>query len=585
MSQVICPNPTCRTPNRVGARFCSSCGTQLPAAPPPQPSAPPQQPWAAPGPVQPASQAGFGLGTGRLPPQSLINDRYLILKKVGQGGMGAVYQVVDTRINRVCAVKEMSDAAILDPHEKMQAVHAFQREADLLARLTHPNLPKVSDKFAVSGKHFLVMEYIDGETLHQKISRGEAPFPEEQVIQWTDQLCDVLGYLHSQRPPIIFRDIKPDNIMVDRDGQVKLIDMGIVRFFKPGQNKDTTLLGTPGYAAPEQYGTGQTDARSDIYSLGATLFHLVTGHTPDEFDLYQLPPVRQVNNRVSPQMDQLITRALSPIADRRWQSMAEMRSALQGGAPASTLRGPIQQMPEAPFPSGRSGGTVQVPMPGGAHPAQAPGTGTAMVRGAGRPTARLVEGTMKLASQLSTGQLVAIGVVALALIIAGILVLGPAVREISFIWRNVPLVAIVGPLAYAAVRRKGVAGVAQAVTAGLGGSVLWLRIGFTQGDFVGLISGALLSGLAMEALLWFLPSLTGGKSRQEEGVWQREVVWLALVTVVGHVVLSLLATTTTYALNPWAWLSAAVLGAGGWFLGDMVQEYLRLRRTGTRRSH
>ena len=260
MNHVICPN--CRTANRVGARFCAGCG-----APSVQPSPPsPQRTW--PVPQSPVVSipgiAAPGLGTGQLPSQSFLTGRYIVLKKVGQGGMGAVYLATDTRIKAVCAVKEMSDAAITDPVEKQQAVLAFQREADLLARLRHPNLPTVTDKFDIGGRYYLVMEFIQGETLQQKLDRGEGPFPEEQVWDWTRQLCDVLGYIHGQNPPIVFRDIKPGNIMVDQFGQIKLIDFGIVRFFKPGQDKDTTLLGTLGYAAPEQHGTGQTDARSDV---------------------------------------------------------------------------------------------------------------------------------------------------------------------------------------------------------------------------------------------------------------------------------------------------------------------------------
>jgi serine/threonine protein kinase len=256
MSTFACP--ACGNLNRIGAKFCGRCGAALTA------------------PLSPG-----GGETGRLGANSLIRDRYVVVRVIGRGGMGAVYLVTDTLDqNRVMALKEMSNTAIVDARDRAMAVEQFRREAELLRRLRHPNLPIVSDEFALDDRYYLVMEYVPGSTLQQMLDRGEGPFPEARVVAWANQLCDVLHYLHRQQPPIIFRDLKPGNIMIMADDRLKLIDFGIARLFKPGQRQDTMLLGTQGYAAPEQYGGGQSDARSDVYALGATLFSLLTGQDP-----------------------------------------------------------------------------------------------------------------------------------------------------------------------------------------------------------------------------------------------------------------------------------------------------------------
>jgi serine/threonine-protein kinase len=222
-----------------------------------------------------------GLGTGALSPNFELQGRYIILDKLGQGGMGAVYQATDKRIGgKVWAIKEMSDAAIAAPYEKARAIAAFEQEAQLLARLDHTNIPKVTDFFTENQKHYIVMEFVPGETLEERVERQVVPCHEQEVREWAGQLCDVLSYLHSLTPPIIFRDLKPANIMLTPHGELKLIDFGIARLFRPGKVKDTQVIGTPGYAPPEQHGHGQTDARSDVYSLGVVLHHLVTLHDP-----------------------------------------------------------------------------------------------------------------------------------------------------------------------------------------------------------------------------------------------------------------------------------------------------------------
>lgn len=299
---VICVN--CGLQQYSTSTFCSRCGSPLP-----------------------------GLGTGMLPPNTILQGRYVIVAKLGQGGFGAVYRVADQRLTgSVWAIKEMSDAALHDPAEKAQAVAAFQQEAQLLARLVHPNIPKVTDYFAENNRHYIVMEYVAGETLEDRLARQRAPCSEPEVRRWAEQLCDVLAYLHNQNPPIVFRDLKPGNIMLTPQGQIKLIDFGIARLFKPGRSSDTQVIGTPGFASPEQYGRGQTDGRSDVYSLGVTLHHLLTLHDPASTPL-QLPPVRQLQPAVSAQMEEVIARATQQNLQQRFQSVMELKQALAVGAP------------------------------------------------------------------------------------------------------------------------------------------------------------------------------------------------------------------------------------------------------------
>ena len=235
--------------------------------------------------------------TGKLAPQSILHQRYLIVGQAGRGGMSAVYQAVDTKYgNHHVAIKEMSQGN-LSTNEITEATARFQQEADLLGSLHHPNLPTIYDGFSEDGRSFLVMEYIDGKTLLQMLKdTGGRPLPVAQVLDYAIQLCDVLIYLHSHNPPIIFRDLKPTNVMVKGNGHVMLIDFGIARFFKEGQAQDTVFLGSPGYAPPEQHGTSQTNPRSDLYSLGATLHCCLTGRDPfHAADRFAFPPVQQMN--------------------------------------------------------------------------------------------------------------------------------------------------------------------------------------------------------------------------------------------------------------------------------------------------
>jgi serine/threonine protein kinase len=217
----------------------------------------------------------------------LLKNRYEITSILGKGGMGSVYKVADrSRRGKVLAVKELRTTNQA-PGKAAESLALFQTEALILSRLTHPTLPKVSDYFSLDRSHFIVMEYVHGRTLEQMLAaRRGRPLDERLALSWALQICRAMQFLSVQKPrPIVFRDLKPSNIMIDRTGRVKLIDFGIARFFKEDKAEDTYVYGTPGYAAPEQYGSGQTDVRSDIFSLGATLHHCLTGRDPSPHPL------------------------------------------------------------------------------------------------------------------------------------------------------------------------------------------------------------------------------------------------------------------------------------------------------------
>jgi serine/threonine protein kinase len=265
--------------------------------------------------------------TGHLERRTLLHKRYLIQKTIGRGGMGAVYQAKDVKRQQVVAVKEMGLSMVL-PDERVQAIQNFKVEAKMLANLSHINLPAFTGFFAEGSRYYMVMEYIDGATLEELLERNHAPFPERRVLGWARQLCDVLEYLHNQQPPIIFRDMKPGNIMLTRDGHIKLIDFGIARFFRPTSSQDTQLLGTPGFAPPEQYGKAQTDERSDIYSLAITLFQLLT-NTLSETG-FGLRNVRAANPAISQLVAHALEKAASLEPEDRYASITEFRRALLG---------------------------------------------------------------------------------------------------------------------------------------------------------------------------------------------------------------------------------------------------------------
>lgn len=271
----------------------------------------------------------FESQTGKLAPQSTLIQRYLIIKVAGRGGMSAIYEALDLPMNRRrVAIKEMSQEN-LDDTERLEAMARFRQETHLLSALNHPNLPHIYDAFGAGGRSFLVMDYIEGKTLLRLLQEAGRPLPVAQVLAYALQLCAVLTYLHSQHPPVIFRDLKPTNVMITPEGHVYLIDFGIARFFKEGQTQDTIVLGSPGYAPPEQHGSGQTTPRSDLYALGATLHCCLTNRDPyHAADRFTFAPVRQVNPQVPAALDQLIMRLLALDEQQRPASAQEVQQEL-----------------------------------------------------------------------------------------------------------------------------------------------------------------------------------------------------------------------------------------------------------------
>lgn len=255
---------------------------------------------------------------------SLVDGKYKILNKVGQGGMSVVYLAMNEKANKQWAIKEVRKDGIKDFEVVKQGLIV---ETDMLKRLSHPYLPSIIDVIEDENTFLIVMDYIQGNPLSKAIEEYGAQ-PQDKVIKWAKQLCDVLGYLHTRTPAIIYRDMKPANVMLKPDGNITLIDFGTAREFKEKNLADTTCLGTVGYAAPEQFGgMGQTDARTDIYCLGATLYHLVTGMNPCE-PPYEIRPIREINPSLSSGLEKIILKCCQRNPADRYQSCAELMYAL-----------------------------------------------------------------------------------------------------------------------------------------------------------------------------------------------------------------------------------------------------------------
>ena len=267
------------------------------------------------------------LATGQI-----LNTRYRIVKLLGQGGFGAVYRAWDMNLDGPVALKENFETS-------PAAVKQFQLEAKLLFSLRHPGLPKVSDSFSLPGQgQYLVMEYIEGEDLQEMLSQVGGPLPEAQALAWIEQVCQALEYMHSLNPPVIHRDIKPANIKITPAGKAVLVDFGIAKLYDPFA---TTAIGakaiSPGYSSPEQYGGERTDARSDIYALGATLYHLLTGKKPPESvkiasGTATLKSPRSLNGKISPAIEAIIFKCMEIDVKQRYKDMRELREALSGSA-------------------------------------------------------------------------------------------------------------------------------------------------------------------------------------------------------------------------------------------------------------
>jgi serine/threonine-protein kinase len=259
---------------------------------------------------------------------TVLQRRYLIDRLLGGGGMGMVYLARDQRLsNRPCAIKEMVDHFI-DPNQRIEANEYFAREADTLAQLKHPAIPAISDRFDDQNRHYLVMEYVQGRNLEEELAVRGGPLPEGLILDVARQLCDVLAYLHGLQPPLIYRDMKPSNVMLTAEGRAVLVDFGIARLFK-AQGKGT-MIGTLGFAPPEQY-QGVADPRSDIYSLGATLHYILTGRDPEKFPPFSFPPVRELRPDAARNLAGAIDRALAYDMRARPATIGELRDMLLYG--------------------------------------------------------------------------------------------------------------------------------------------------------------------------------------------------------------------------------------------------------------
>lgn len=315
-AMILCAN--CGAQNAQSEVFCFSCGYALTAS-------------------SSAATASSTL-TGQLPAQTLLKQRYQILQRIGKGGMGAVYHAEDTSLgNRAVAIKEMGQGNGYG-QQVQEARENFQQEAHLLAGLQHPNLPSIHDYFEENGRWYLVMSFIQGETLEEYLSRAhDQKLSLEETLRIGQELCNVLHYLHTHQPPIIFRDLKPSNIMCTADGHIYLIDFGIARHFKPGQAKDTASYGSAGYAPPEQYGRAQTTERSDIYSLGATLYQLLSGYDPSQSP-FRFPLLQSLVPTLPKRLVELITQMVEMDVSKRPENIKVVEQELhQVSGPAATI--------------------------------------------------------------------------------------------------------------------------------------------------------------------------------------------------------------------------------------------------------
>lgn len=270
-------------------------------------------------------------GEGALQPGAVLQNRYRITGVIGVGGMGSVYQARDLHfpnVTRYVAVKEMFNLST-DQGMREMALKTFERESDMLASLSHPAVPEIYDYFPSKTRAYLVMEYINGRDLEALINSSSETFPVETVLQWAIALCDVLGYLHRQDPePVIFRDVKPSNIMIDQHNQLRLVDFGIAKVFQPDQKH--TMIGTEGYSAPEQY-RGEASPASDVYGIGATLHHLLTRRDPrlEPPFTFSERPIRETNPQVSPEFEAIIMTALEFDASNRYTNASLMKAELE----------------------------------------------------------------------------------------------------------------------------------------------------------------------------------------------------------------------------------------------------------------
>ena len=295
----------CGNEHKENAKFCSECGKTL-------------------------NYQDIPTELKALSKNMTLASRYEIIERIKSGGMGAVYKANDLRLGKICAIKELLHQSI-DEEEQENAIKMFEREAKILSSLQHPNLPAVTDYFAVGNRYYLAMKFIEGKDLSAILRQaGEPGLPEDKVVEWAMQICDVLIYLHSRNPPVIYRDLKPSNIMIRKsDGKVVLIDFGIARVLEEEEAEEAstkTAIGTVGYMSPEQY-RGWPEPRSDVYSLGATMYHLLRGKPPIPFTFESIKKARP---DVSDEINAVVMNAVRLKPADRFDSALDMKKALAG---------------------------------------------------------------------------------------------------------------------------------------------------------------------------------------------------------------------------------------------------------------
>ncbi len=256
-----------------------------------------------------------------LDPGDVINNRYKVIRKIGGGAFGTVYLVSDSsHFGAWRAMKEMMETDI--PFgERQEAVELFAREVEILKSLNHPGLPRIFDSFKIGDSNYIVMEYIYGKTLEEMIKSRKGPYKWEDVLPWAEELCEILLYLHTRRPePVIFRDLKPSNIIITLNVDVMLIDFGIARHYSRRKVRDTYFMGTPGFSPPEQYGRGQSDGRSDVFALGATMYRLLTKADMEQYSM-KFPPLSRLSPSVPQWLERVIMKCLAVNTGERYQSV------------------------------------------------------------------------------------------------------------------------------------------------------------------------------------------------------------------------------------------------------------------------
>src|ERR1700678_4033106 len=318
-------------------------------------------------------------------PNTIVGGRYRVIKPLGGGGMKLVYLAEDLRLaGRSCALAEMVDS-FTSPDMQQQAVAAFQREADMLAQLANEHIPRIFDRFSEANRHYLVMEFIDGTTLEDELRDHGGKLTPERVIEIALQVLTTLEYLHNLDPPVIYRDLKPSNVMVTRDGMAKLIDFGIARHFAPLTN--ATMIGTQGYAPPEQY-RGRVETRSDLYALGATMHHALSGRDPAAEPPFSFPPLRKLCPDLDSTLAAVVDQALAYDVVNRMRDATEFKRRLIEIQTGESSKAAVpsgnrpQARPQLPLPLGNAS-----PAPTAEIPRAAVGAASQSARAAPAPSA------------------------------------------------------------------------------------------------------------------------------------------------------------------------------------------------------